>query len=148
MEGCETVVTFGSTMGIEAPYWGKPRILSGRAEYENLGAVEVVATIDDLIVKINAKLEPASPHLAYPYGVYRKEIGIPFTISTLRFPSHPLVRGQKVSKIWLNTMIIGWKTVRRSQRKTKSFLIKLKSRKSVFYKSFTTKNKMLQEVKG
>ena len=124
MEVCEKVVTFGSTMGIEAPYWGKPSILSGRAEYENLGAVEVVVTINELIEKVNQKLEPVSPHLVYPYGIYRKEIGIPLIISSLKFPDHPLVRGQKTSKIWLEVMIISWKSIRKSQRKIKSFLRK------------------------
>ncbi len=117
MEACEKVITFGSTMGIEATYWGKPSILSGRAEYENLGAVEVVATMNELIEKVNEILEPRAPRLAYPYGIYRREIGIPFTISSLRFPDHPLVRGQKVTKLWLHFMMSGWKMIRKSQRK-------------------------------
>ncbi len=39
MESASKIVTFGSTIGIEATYYGKPSILLGRIVYEDSGAV-------------------------------------------------------------------------------------------------------------
>ncbi|HEY9688088.1 MAG TPA: hypothetical protein V6C52_14025 [Coleofasciculaceae cyanobacterium] len=38
MDHCDKIITFGSTVGIEATFWGRPSILAGRGFYEDLGA--------------------------------------------------------------------------------------------------------------
>ena len=35
IDACEKILTFGSTVGIEATYWGKPSILADYAKFEN-----------------------------------------------------------------------------------------------------------------
>jgi hypothetical protein len=77
MESCEKVITFGSTVGIEAIYWGKPSILCGRTPYESLGACVRPSTIDDLLFAITS--DPVEPDRAkaIPYGLMAREEGIP-----------------------------------------------------------------------
>jgi len=46
---CDVVVSFGSTVGIEAAYWGKPSILVRRCVYERTGSVYVPRSHEELI---------------------------------------------------------------------------------------------------
>jgi len=48
LDSATAVISFGSTIGIEAAYWGKPSILLGRCIYERLGSVYVPGTKDEL----------------------------------------------------------------------------------------------------
>ena len=78
MDGCEKVVTFGSTMGIEASYWGKQSILAGRAIYERLDCVYVPKTHDELVKLLNEDVELLPVDSALKYGYWRKFRGIPY----------------------------------------------------------------------
>lgn len=49
LKSCDVVLTFGSTVGIEAVYHGKPSILMGRALYEDLGCCIKPASHAELI---------------------------------------------------------------------------------------------------
>ena len=79
MEACEKVVTFGSTVGIEAVYWGKPSILCGRTPYESLGACIRPSTIQGLADAI--RNDPVVPDRAkaIPYGLMAREEGVQLT---------------------------------------------------------------------
>lgn len=70
MEACEKVVTFGSTMGVEASFWGKPSILLGRCFYENLDACYNVSFKEEVIPLIERHLEPKSQIGAIKYAYY------------------------------------------------------------------------------
>ncbi len=62
LEACDVAVSFGSTIGIEAAYWGKPSILAGRCAYEKTGSVYVPTSHDELIELLkNRSLQPLSP---------------------------------------------------------------------------------------
>ena len=56
MDACDAVLTFGSTTGVEATFWGRPSILYGRSKYESLGAVHRPESLDELIEML---LDPA-----------------------------------------------------------------------------------------
>lgn len=56
MEACEKVVTFGSTMGIETTFWGKPSILLGRALYENLDACYRAKSKEEILYLLEGKI--------------------------------------------------------------------------------------------
>lgn len=74
----DKVVSFGSTMGIEATFWGKPSIMAGRCFYDNLGAVYAVSKHDELMELLGLELE-AKPKLgALQYGYYARTHGTPF----------------------------------------------------------------------
>jgi hypothetical protein len=49
MEQSTLVLTFGSTMGAESAFWGKPSILAGRAPYERTGCCHLPESHDDLV---------------------------------------------------------------------------------------------------
>ena len=70
MEVCEKVITFGSTMGVEASFWGKPSILLGRSLYENLDACYRVSSKEEVISLIEGYLEPKSKIGAIKYAYY------------------------------------------------------------------------------
>ncbi len=55
---CDKVITFGSTTGIEACFWGRPSILIGRAFYEKLDCCYLPKDFNDLVNLIDSDLEP------------------------------------------------------------------------------------------
>ncbi len=72
------VLTFGSTMGIEAVYWGVPSILAGPSFYRALGATYTPSTHGELMALIRSDLE-ANPRLAaLIYGYHWNTFGEPF----------------------------------------------------------------------
>ena len=71
MDACEKVITFGSTTGVEASYWGKPSILVGRAYYEMTGACYHVRDKEELVRDLNDRLEPKDRLGAIKYGYFQ-----------------------------------------------------------------------------
>jgi len=78
MSACEKVITFGSTVGIESVYWGKPSILAGRSLYEDLGSCYIPKDHEELIDLINSHLNPLSNLGAIKYGYFQSLAGIPY----------------------------------------------------------------------
>jgi hypothetical protein len=71
MEACDVVLTFGSTMGIESAYYGKPSILVGRAPFEDLGSCYTPTNHEEVINMINnKKLSPLDNFGACQFGHY------------------------------------------------------------------------------
>ena len=58
LKNASKVVTFGSTMGIEAVYWGIPSILAGQSFYRNLGGTYNPKTHEELVELLYAELPP------------------------------------------------------------------------------------------
>ena len=71
MDACEKVITFGSTTGVEACYWGKPSILVGRAYYEMTGACYHVHDKEELVRDLNGRLAPLDRLGAIKYGYFQ-----------------------------------------------------------------------------
>jgi hypothetical protein len=79
MERSAAVVTFGSTMGVEACYWGKPSILLGRAWYENEDCAYLPADHEENVWLIRQRGLPPRPQVgAIRYGLWDLERGTPF----------------------------------------------------------------------
>lgn len=79
MEACEKVVTFGSTMGVEATFWGKPSLLMGRALYENLDVCYNVYEKEHLLPLLNNRNLPPKNKigaLKYAYFKLDREYGV------------------------------------------------------------------------
>jgi hypothetical protein len=72
------VLTFGSTVGIEAVFWGTPSILAGRSYYQNLGGTYNPGSHEELISLLKADLPPKNKTAALVYGYYFNTFGIPF----------------------------------------------------------------------
>ncbi len=78
IENCEKVLTFGSTAGIEATFWGKPSIMAGVSLYMYLDAVYKPKTHEELLQLLVAQLEPKSKEEAIKYGYYINTFGEEF----------------------------------------------------------------------
>jgi hypothetical protein len=78
MRACNTVLTFGSTTGIEAVFWGRPSVLVGISFYRNLGGNYLAASHEDVLRLIQTPLEPKSREAALIYGYYYATFGIPY----------------------------------------------------------------------
>lgn len=79
LDACEKTLTFGSTIGMEATYWGKPSILAGPAFYENLDCVYVPRTHDELVALLRADLPACPADSALMYFHWEVSDGVPFT---------------------------------------------------------------------
>lgn len=78
IDAAERVLTFGSTVGIEATFWGKISILAGHALYEDLEAVYVARNHEHVMELLSADLEPKPTASAVKYGFYTGSFGVPF----------------------------------------------------------------------
>jgi hypothetical protein len=72
------VLTFGSTVGIEAVFWGTPSIHAGVSYYHHLGGTYNASSHEDVIALLKADLPPKDRTAAFVYGYYLNTYGIPF----------------------------------------------------------------------
>lgn len=70
LDACEKTITFGSTMGVEACYWGKPSILIGKSFYYGLDVCYKPQTKNEILDLLAAKLQPKDRHDAIKYAYY------------------------------------------------------------------------------
>jgi hypothetical protein len=116
IDSCDIVLTFGSTVGIEAVYRGKPSFLMGRAFYEDLGCCvrpcsheELVALLADFAAGKREMLPSAAAcgRAVEQYGLFNKLWGRTFRyvkIHDLRTAS--MVRGGK--ERFLRPSVVSW----------------------------------------
>ncbi len=74
----DSVATFGSSVGIEAVYWGTPSILLGPSFYNGLGGVRVPDNHKAALALFTQKLEPTERTAALIYGYWQQTHGIPY----------------------------------------------------------------------
>lgn len=80
LHAADKIITFGSTMGIEAVYSGIPSILVGRSFFEHLGCFVPKShkELIDMINDKNLKLSPEQISNSYKYGYWQSRLGTPF----------------------------------------------------------------------
>jgi len=79
MRKATRVVSFGSTTGLEATFWGIPSILGYRSYFDRLGSVYMPTTHDEMMRLIVAdELPPADKLGALMYGHFMKTFGVAF----------------------------------------------------------------------
>ena len=77
LDGSDVVVSYGSTVGVEAVYWGKPSVLLANSSYDRLASLYQPterALLDQLLSKPAALT--VDPMSASPYGFYMQTYGI------------------------------------------------------------------------
>jgi hypothetical protein len=108
----KVVCTYGSTVGVEATYWGRPSLLFGRSYYDQLG----VCTLAEDAAQIRSFLlhPTVSPQAsALPYGAFWETLGTPYryyraetlhggTICGVDLDSGPMIRAAK----WLSARLL------------------------------------------
>lgn len=75
MRCCDTILTFGSSVGCEAIFWGKPSVLLGPCFYENLGGVYRSHSHEQTIRLLEQTLEPQDKTGAMKYGFWLQTRG-------------------------------------------------------------------------
>ena len=71
------VVSFGSTVGIEATFWDRPSLLLGPSFYQNLGSNYRVESHQQAVDCLVRSLPPMPKIGALKYGYWRQTFGIP-----------------------------------------------------------------------
>jgi len=80
METANVVVTGGSTAGIEAVYWGRPSVLLGPSDYDELGAVHRPTDATSLAEMLRNPELRIDRDAALMYGYFRATFGEPYTV--------------------------------------------------------------------
>ena len=80
MEYADKVITFGSTIGCEATFWGKPSILLGKSMYMNIDACYEPTSHKEAVELIRKPILPPKDRVnALKYGYWELQKGQPFT---------------------------------------------------------------------
>jgi len=90
MDRCKAVLTFGSTTGVEACFWGTPSVLAGHALYEGLDCAYVPKTHEEVVRLLTGDLSTKDQLGALKYGYWESERGITFK----RFRATSLYSGE------------------------------------------------------
>lgn len=96
IDHCDKIITFGSSVGIEATYWGKPSILIGKSMYMNLDVTYNITdekSLENLLIDESLTAKPLSNTLKYGYFIYGRQ-GESFEY----FDPNPLIK----KPTWLN----------------------------------------------
>lgn len=73
LDAADKVISFGSTMGVEANYWGKPSILLSASGYYHLGICYIPSSEHELYEMIKSDLVPLDKMGAIKYAFYLLE---------------------------------------------------------------------------
>ena len=75
LEKSDLVISFGSTIGIEATFYNKPSILWGVAYYEDTGGVYEINSLKELEKLLRIKLKPKPYENSLKFAFYEKMKG-------------------------------------------------------------------------
>lgn len=78
LDKADKVISFGSTMGLEATFWGKPSILLANALYQDMGAAYQPSSHDKVISLLLGSPASKSKLSAIKYGCYVRTFGQSF----------------------------------------------------------------------
>lgn len=92
LHASEKVITLGSSIGIEAVYWGKPSILIGSSLYMNLGANYIPNNTEELLSLISNNLEPKDKEGAYIFSFFRLMKGEKFEFFNPNFTKYRTIK--------------------------------------------------------
>ena len=106
LQACDTAITYISTIGIEATYWGKPSIVLGRSIYCGFDAVYEPKSSEEALAMICSDLIGKPQINALKYGAFMRcggdqlSFSEPVNYYTLKFKGSILEANQEVHK-WL-----------------------------------------------
>jgi hypothetical protein len=96
LQSAQKVLTWGSTIGIEAAYWGKPSILAAWAEYGDLGSTYNPTSHAELMDLLRRPLDPKPIDGAIDYGFYSMRFGTTFKYVKPEGPFWALFKGDAI----------------------------------------------------
>ena len=83
---CDSIFTFGSTVGVEAAYWGKPSVLAGKAIYEDLNCVYKCTSHEEVVSLLGQNLVPKPRDESFLYGAMISTFGEKFNFVNMESP--------------------------------------------------------------
>ena len=87
IEAVNKVLTFYSSVGCEATYYGTPSILAGKAAYDQFGCVYKAKSLEETFELIDTKdLQPKPKETAYPFGYYNAVYGEDYKYFKVKSP--------------------------------------------------------------
>ncbi|HBS47703.1 TPA: hypothetical protein DEO28_05065 [Candidatus Dependentiae bacterium] len=103
LKNCSKILTFGSTMGVEACFWKKTSILVGRAFYEDLNCSYIPKSHEEVIDLIQKDMDPKPQENAVIYGYWANTSGIEYKYFK---PEGDLASGTLIGiDIWKNVSL-------------------------------------------
>ncbi len=96
MQNCDKVLTFGSTTGIEAVYWGRPSVLAGMSYYRDMQVTYNPTSHRELMDLLRADLTPHAQLPALKYGFYQATFGRPYAYYVPQTRYQGLFHGERV----------------------------------------------------
>jgi hypothetical protein len=105
MEVSDKVICFGSTVGVEATYWGTPSILFGKSFYMYMDAIYAPSTFQDLAKLIEDKdLQPKAKSNTLKYGLYVSEFGFMPKAYEFGGKFNSKFKGKKIKRVYWDTI--------------------------------------------
>lgn len=100
MENADVILTFASSAGVEATFWGTPSVLYGRAFYEGDDAVYEPDSFSDLITLLTQTDLPAKPRAnVLKYGYFVSHFGQHYEYAEVRSPNDVDINGKQMGRI-------------------------------------------------
>jgi hypothetical protein len=97
LHSSKTVLTCGSTLGIEACYHGKPSVLAGKSYFWNLGAGYAPSCHAELLDLLSRPLAPKPVEPALKYGYFMETFGEPFKYFKAESYHQGTFKGQRLT---------------------------------------------------
>lgn len=96
----DVVLTFASTIGIEATYWGTASVLYGRSFYEGEDAVYEPQNFEELVnILTSPDLSPKPRVNAYKYGYFVSHYGETYRFAKIKSPTEVSIIGTPLKKL-------------------------------------------------
>lgn len=106
LESSDVVLSYGSTMGVEAIYWGKPSILLGDSPLSGCECFYEPESIKDLNYLLScSKLKCVGRECVYPYGYFYMTFGYDYEYYTPNTLGSGLFLGKKLD---IYPKLISW----------------------------------------
>lgn len=98
----DVVLTFASTIGIEATYWGTASVLYGRSFYEGEDAVYEPQNFEELMTTLTTPELPPKPQVnTYKYGYFVSHYGKTYQYAKVHNPTEVTILGRPLKKLTL-----------------------------------------------
>lgn len=105
IDACEKTICFGSTVGAEATYWGKPSLLIGKSFYDQLDCVYKPNSFEELFELIKTKdLAPKPRKECLPYGYFVSNFGETFKYLEYTDKTKTYYKGKRIRRIYSPTL--------------------------------------------
>jgi hypothetical protein len=111
LESADVVFSYGSTIGIEAVFWGKISALLGPSWYQNSNGIHRIKSLAHLrrFLKNIEEIKPSKDNDARIYGYYLHSFGIPFKFYKPLKSSEGIFLGSKLE--WKSKFIISLSSI-------------------------------------